>query len=86
MMPVPFLETLCRQVQNTFDAERIALAEQLIALAYAGKVLRKDTMQKLLRTIAAEKENLEDDVIIKDLLQRRGIPWPTGRRPVISNM
>lgn len=66
----PLLETLCRQVQNTFDAERIALAEQLIALAYAGKVLRKDTMQKLLRTIAAEKENLEDDVIIKDLLQK----------------
>lgn len=66
----PLLETICRTVKNTFDREQIDLAQQLITLAYAGKVLQKDTCQQFLQFIAAEKENLQDDVTIKDILQK----------------
>ena len=67
---LPLLEIVCRQVRNTFSPQQIDLAEQLITLAYAGKVLRRDTCQQLLQLIADEKENLQDDVTTKDLLQK----------------
>ena len=57
-------------MRNTFSPEQIGLAEQLITLAYASKVLRRDTCQQLLQLVADEKENLQDDVTIKDLLQK----------------
>lgn len=66
----PLLETICHAVKNTFDREQIDLAQQLITLAYSGKVLQKDTCQQFLQFIAAEKENLQDDVTIKDILQK----------------
>ena len=49
----PLLETICHAVKNTFDREQIDLAQQLITLAYAGKVLQKDTCQQFLQFIAA---------------------------------
>ena len=62
----PLLMTLYQQMRNTFDRDKILLTEQLVRLAYASKVLRKDSCRLLCQLLNEEKENLQCDSFLTE--------------------
>lgn len=69
----PLLMSIYRQVRNTFDRDKILLAEQLVRLAYASKMLRKDSCRLFCRLLSEEKENLQCDSFLTEKVRRRAV-------------
>lgn len=57
-------------VLSTFSEEKLRLAEDLLLLAYARKVLTQESFAQLGRVLAHERDNLLEDVVAKDILHR----------------
>ena len=64
------LHTYVKALKNCFSLERIALAENLILLAYESKKLTRDSYQVLMQTLDKEKAKMQDDIIEKNVLSK----------------
>lgn len=64
---LPALANICKKTANTFSAERLVVVESLIVYAYQHKALSHAGYRDLCTWLEKEKENLQDDIIPKDI-------------------
>lgn len=66
----PIIETICQKAAASFSEEQLTLAEDLVILAYDGKVLSEASCQTFMKQLAHERDKLLDDVVAKDILEK----------------
>lgn len=64
------LNSYVNELKNCFSAERIALAENLIVLAYESKKLTNEGYRKLMQVLEKEHAKMQDDIIEKNILSK----------------
>lgn len=69
-MAKPLLVSLCKKYANVFSADRLDVLEQLVRYAYRRKALTKATYAEFCAWFAEERENLADDIIPKDIMNK----------------
>ena len=65
------VEEACQWAAASFSQEQLDLAEGLLDMAYAGKVLTSASYQTLKGRLAHERDKLLEDVVAKDILEKR---------------
>lgn len=66
----PNLETMRKKVANTFSRDKLLAFKALVIQAYQNKTLTTSTYQKFMIWLSKEEENLQDDLIPKDILSK----------------
>lgn len=66
----PILEKMCKKIANTFSEEKLTIVEDLMRNAYKRKVLTKQSYEAFEQWFERERENLEEDIIPKDILSK----------------
>lgn len=66
----PIVEAICQRAAAAFSQEQLALAEDLLVLAYDSKVLSEESYQALEGRLAHERDKLLEDVVAKDILEK----------------
>lgn len=64
------VQTYVQTVVNSFSHEKIELAEKLVLLAYAYRVLTRESYDSFMQILQREYDKLRDDILVKDLLHK----------------
>ena len=64
------LKSYVGALKNSFSAEKLSLAENLILLAYESKKLKNESYQALMHILERERRKMQDDIVEKNILSK----------------